>query len=455
MSISDTIIHGSLAEVENKLKRDPQLNFIDEYGFTPLIQTAIVNEMEKGELLLDHGADVNLRDATGGSALHWTVENNNIPFSRLLLNYGADPNAYTLNSEPVLVKPILRRQHPCRELLIGSGADLNLANDYINTKLLGHRFELVGYVDIADHRERFIEVDFEGFILEFTISVILNSLQDYQNNFSSRHLRHYFDLTNKLISAFTVAAQLIRFQQYQTDLAAAAADINSYLDHEILIIPVAYEGHAISFVQYGNLLAKCDRSINDLFVDNVVIFSVTQPQLLTKQFIKNLMYKRQTKHFIDVELPHLLGLTPVKKLIIGSQISGNCSWANTESCVPVMWYLLSSQMSAEDAREALAFYYQWLEWDKARALHFCIQSFQHASPARRVSKAAILAAILFQRCSAEVKSDIERAQKIIPILKTSGYEYILNSYIEIYCHRNPSPAGENLQKLLRLVDSYI
>jgi hypothetical protein len=39
-------------------------------------------------------------------------------------------------------------------------------------------------------------------------------------------------------------------------------------------------------------------------------------------------------------------------------------------------------------------------------------------------------------------------------LRTPGYEYILKSYLEVYCHRNPSPAGENLQKLLRLVENY-
>ena len=74
-----------------------------------------------------------------------------------------------------------------------------------------------------------------------------------------------------------------------------------------------YEGHAVSLVKYGNLFAKCDRSQNDLFIDNVVIFQITRPQILTKEFIKSLMYKRQTKHFFDVELPHLLGLKRVDK----------------------------------------------------------------------------------------------------------------------------------------------
>lgn len=451
MSISDTIIYGSATEVALKLKQDPTVNFIDEYGFTPLIQTAIMNDVDKGELLLDHGADANLRDLTGGSALHWTAENNNTDFSRLLLAYQADPNAYTLGSEPVLVKPMLRQQKNLCQLLIEAGASIDFMNDYINTKLLGHRFELAGYADIVNHREQFVELDFEGFILEFTIGIILNSLEDYRANFSARHLRHLFDSIGQLISVFAVAAQLIRFQHYQVDWSAQAATLDALMDEPILIIPVAYEGHAISFVKYKNFLAKCDRSQNDLFIDNVVIFQVRRPQILTKEFIKQIMYKRQTKHFVDVELPHLLGLKPVKKLMIGSQISGNCSWANIESCVPVIWFLLSENQDTEDARQALSFYYQWLEWDKSRALHFCVQSFETASPARRASKASVLAAILFQRCSADVQIDIERAEKIIPILKTPGYEYILKSYIEIYCHRNPSPAGENLQKLLRIV----
>jgi hypothetical protein len=454
MSISKTIIYGSLRELEIKLKQDAKLNFIDEYGFTPLIQTAIINDMDKGELLLDQGADVNMRDITGGSALHWTVENNNIPFSRLLLLSGADANAYTLGGEPVLVKPILRQQRDCRKLLIEGGANLDFANDYINTKLLGHRFELSGYVDIVDHRGYFVEIDLEGFILEFTIGIILRSLQDYRENFSARHLKKYFDLIGRLVSSFAVAAQLIKFQHYQADLKANSEVIDANLDHEPLIIPVAYEGHAISFVKMGNLLAKCDRSQNDLFVDNVVIYEIKRPRLITKDFLKNLMYRPKSKNFIDLELPQILGLNPVKKLVIGSQISGNCSWANIESCVPVIWYLLSGGEDAEDTREALAFYYQWLEWDKERALQFILQGFSELSLLRQASRAALLAAVLFQRCSAQVQMDIQRAQKIVPILKKPELEYILKSYIEVYCHRNQTAAGENLQKMLRLSEGF-
>src|SRR5579863_3256741 len=133
MSISDTIIYGSLKELETRLSQNSPVNFVDEYGFTPLIQTAIINDIQKGELLLENKADVNLRDLTGGSALHWTAENTNIPFCQLLLENGADPNAYTLSAEPVLVKPLMRRQRNLQKVLTQAGAKLAIAQDYINT----------------------------------------------------------------------------------------------------------------------------------------------------------------------------------------------------------------------------------------------------------------------------------------------------------------------------------
>ncbi|MBS0350497.1 MAG: ankyrin repeat domain-containing protein [Proteobacteria bacterium] len=455
MSLAKTIIYGSLKELEIRLQQESNLNVIDEYGFTPLIQTAIINDFDKGELLLEHGADVNFRDISGASALHWTVENNNIPFSQLLLNYQADPNAYTLAADPVLVKPIMRKQRICRDMLVNAGASMDFANDYINTKLLGHRFELSGYVDIVDPKGRFVEVDLEGFILEFTIGIVHQSLEEYRNHFAARHLRESFIFLDKIVEAFNTATKLIKYQQYQTDFLANGKIIDDLLDAETLIIPIAYQGHAISLVKRGHILAKCDRSENDLFIDNVVLYQMTKPHFLTKDLLKQLMYHRQTKNFIDLELNHLLGLKAITKLQIGSQISGNCSWANIESCVPVIFYLHTNTFNKDHTREALSFYYQWLEWDKDRALQFCMKEIDKISVVRRISKATLLAAVLFQRCSAELQTDIERALNIIKLLKTPELEYLLKSYIEIYCNRNPSPAGSNLQKLLRLAEGYI
>ena len=66
------------------------------------------------------------------------------------------------------------------------GADPEFALDYINTKLLGHRYELRGYADIVDQEGRFTELSYEGFILEFTLDVVRQSLADFKNNYAAR-----------------------------------------------------------------------------------------------------------------------------------------------------------------------------------------------------------------------------------------------------------------------------
>ncbi len=44
---SDTIIIGSVEDLEHQIKQSPEINYLDEYGYTPLIQTVIVGDIEK------------------------------------------------------------------------------------------------------------------------------------------------------------------------------------------------------------------------------------------------------------------------------------------------------------------------------------------------------------------------------------------------------------------------
>ena len=110
MPISETIIYGSLQDVKKDLLQQEPLNQIDNYGYTPLVQTAIVNDLEKTRCILEAGADVNMPDLTGRTALHWATENNNLALCELLLKNKANPNAYTTAGQSVLVIPLLREQ---------------------------------------------------------------------------------------------------------------------------------------------------------------------------------------------------------------------------------------------------------------------------------------------------------------------------------------------------------
>lgn len=316
-------------------------------------------------------------------------------------------------------------------------------------------FELVGTADIVDPKNKFVEVDFEGFFLEVSLALIADSLAQFQNHYAGRQLRRYLHLFQLIIDTVFRAARLIKYQQYQIHWQSYQKDIQSLILQEPLIIPIGYEGHAITFVKFGNILVKCDRREESRHVDTITLYQMNRPELLTPTFISELIYEKQTDYFINVELPDFLQLQPLTELKVPAQISGNCSWANVEACVPVLFFLFFSKN--EDFSEniphyknlALSFFKQWREWNKDRALQFCIQSFQQADSIRKACKAEILAAILFQSCGGVSPLEQERAEMVLRALAIPEYEHIIRNYVQSYCYEDYSEEGQNFLRLLR------
>lgn len=454
-TLANAIIQEDMHTVQGLLRYTDEINLIDEYGFTPLIEAAIVNNIEITRLLLSKGADPNKRDVTGGTALQWAAENNNLALCQLLLQYHANPNAYNLSGQPVLVMPLLRQQRELRHVLLQAGADSVFAQDFINTKLLGHLFELVGTAEIIDPTNQFVEVDFEGFFLEVTLGLIADSLGQFQNHFAARQLRRYSGLAQFIVEIMQRAAKLIKYQQYQVDLTKYQTEINAILQQEPLLIPVGYEGHAITFITRGDVWVKCDRREDSRLYDNVVFYRVRNRDHLTGEFIKQLIYQKQDSEFINHELDDILGLEPITELKVEAQISGNCSWANVEAAIPAIFFLVLFQLS-NDAQAiayyktlALNFFHRWREWNKDRALHNCIESFSQGDAIRKATKAEILAAILFQRGNVNSATDKERTERILNVLLGSPYEYILQNYLRIYYYDNPTAEGKRFSDLLK------
>jgi len=455
MSLTSAIIEEDLRAVDEWLRHRVDLNQMDEYGFTPLIEAAIVDNLEISKKLIAQGADVNGQDATGNTTLHWSAENNNLELARFLLQHGANPNAYNLAGQPVLAMPILRRQQEFRQLLYHSGADLSFAQDYINTKLLGHMFELVGTANIVDPQNRFVEVDFEGFFLDITLGLICDSVEQFQNNYGARRLRRYLGLSQVIVEVMRRAAELVKYRQYRVNYHKYEGIILPLLKHEPLIIPVGYEGHAITFVKYGQIIAKCDRREDSRLYDNIMCYRINRPEVFTPEFIMHLMYDKQNGKFINEELHRLLDLVPITELKVESQIAGNCSWANVEACIPTLFFLILAGLPGASASfgqyksMAFNFFQRWREWNKDRALQFCLQSFKEADRIRKACKAEILAAILFQRCDSGQAADNARLEAIMPYFVNSRYQYVLLNYLQTYYYRSPSPEGERFAQLLK------
>jgi len=454
MNLTDEILLGTYEGVEALIQQGADVNELDLFGYTPLIEAAIADRFDIGKLLIENGAKVMDRDFVGGSALHWAVENNNIEFSECLLKNGADPNAHTLHGTPVLMNPVLRRHDQLKKLLYKYGGALKFAKDYINTKLLGHRFELLGQGHIVNAHGKFILIDFEGFYLEFSVAIIMDSLYRYRRNFAAKHLRIFFRNIQKITKSLSIASELIRYQQYMVDVKKHVERIDVLMNNDLLMIPTAYMGHAITFVTYGSLFAKCDRGENSKFEGPVVIYEITKPHALTNELLKAIIYEEMTDHFMHSEINEILGLKPVMNLPLAPQESGNCSWANVEASIPTMLFLLllGEGIDVEMAKDqAMLFFHEWREWDKDRALDECVQEIKYVNKARKASKVAILGSILFQQCDYMDERDLKRAEKIMSVLGRKAYTCILNSFKKTYVEENKTAGGKNLEHLLESV----
>jgi hypothetical protein len=450
MTIASDIISCRVPDLDLYLREGESLDDIDEYGFTPLIETAITRQPHIAELLINKGVDINKPDVTGRTALHWAVDNNDEKMVRLLLKYGANPNAYTRAGLSVLVYPILRGQNNLKHLLYQHDAKLEFAQDFILGKLIGHRFELKGDVDILNAEGEFIELDYEGFILEFTIAVVQESLRRFTSSFSTKHLRKYFIFLHEIMDGLDISAELLKLQHHVNLSKEDLSHITQYLKAPILILPAASRGHAMCFIKCNQWWAKIDRGENSQKEGSINIYKMTKPEAFNTQFIREFLFKKQNRRYFHNVINSQLGLMPITQIPMSSQIAGNCSWANVQAIIPTAYVLLQmhhdkDNMSSEDALEL---YDAWLEWDKDRALDECIQRFYVSSHQRKASMASMLGSILFQSLNHASYHDVERAEKILTILTLPEYYYILQSYLEIYCIKQFTHRGNNLLKLL-------
>lgn len=451
MTIANDIISCRMPDFDHYLQLGGSLDDIDEYGFTPLIECAITRQVNIAEQLIQRGAQVNVADVTGRTPLHWAVDNHDLELARLLLKNGADANAYTTSGLAVLVYPVLRGHDNLKHLLYQYGAKLDFALDFIHAKLLGHRYELTGDVDIINANNEFIELDYEGFILEFTVAVVTDSLRRFTSSYSTRHLRPHFPFLHGLIDAFEVSAKLLQLQHHPFFKPEHLEQLRQLIKAPLLILPAASRGHAMCFMRYHQWWAKIDRGINSLQEGSVNIYRITRPEVFDINFLQEFLYKKQNRQYFHQIINQQLGLLPIAQIPLSSQISGNCSWANIQAAIPVGYVLQelttidSGSFSSDTAIEV---YNDWVEWDKDRALDECLHRFYLADTVRKASFASMLAAVLFQACDHGNAHHVERAEKILTVLTLPAYYYILKSYLDIFCIKRLTRKGNNLLKLL-------
>lgn len=452
MSLAEQIIFEPEANAIQTIERGTDLNAFDEYGFRPLIQAIICQKPRVFEALLEHGSDLEQQDILGRTPLQWAVEREAFEYAQVLLEAGANPNHHSIDGQPILVNPILREDLALTDLLLEYDANYTFAQDFISAKLLGHRYELSGETDIVNPKKVFIPLSFEGFYLEFTCGLISRSLNNFVHSMPGQKFKNMQAKFSKIQRALKQASQLMVYSKHK-DKTPFNDTINAILNTDLLVLPVAHRGHAITLIQYGNLFAKCDRGVNRL-TDTVILYHIGDPYTFTPELCKTLLYERKPASFIEVELKEILSLTPFNTLPTKSQLAGNCSWANVEACVPAMLFMLNMpeggprRKTGQLKRKMMHFYNTWVEWDKDSALEETLEDFQQADPVRQISKAMMLSMVLAQRCHHTVKQEVARAKKILKILTQPAFHFILKNFKKVYRKKHAQKVGKSRLKLL-------
>jgi hypothetical protein len=457
-TISDAITTLDIDQIETAIASGAPINTHDRYGTTPLIMATMAQLPHVIKLLISKRVVIDGTDYMGCTALFWAVEFANIEIAKILLEAGANPNAYTTSGQPILAYPLLRRDQSMGRLLVDYGGKLSFARDYINTKLVGHRFELEHKVYISTPKPEYIRLSFEGFFLEFTLGIIRNSLELFIKKRESSQFKPLFKHVHKILSILDDASLIRKYRdQENIDHNKHLTQINQLLSKDPIIIPVAYEGHAITFVRYKNQVAQCDRGALSKRRSSISIYNMTRPNNLSLDFLRKMVYENNSGHFINMQVLAILGLELIEEIHTESQISGNCSWANVEAsviCLLTMFQMdeLSEDSSSTYAREmAMKFFLAWREWDKDRSLSMVIENFRRANKARKASKAAVLGAVLFHRLDPGNSRDIARAKKIVPILRKPDYRFIISSYAQIHCKKSKvTEQGKRFIKMLKM-----
>jgi FOG: Ankyrin repeat len=169
------------------------------------------------------------------------------------------------------------------------------------------------------------------------------------------------------------------------------------------------------------------------------------------------LYEHKTEEFVHTGISIDLALKTLITLPTRHQLSGNCSWANVETSVPTMLFMISYNPLVHTnikqltllQKEIYMFYNAWVEWDQDSALEEAIEDFEASDHVRRLSKAIILGGILVQRCDPKLQSNIMRAKKILSILTQHEYSFILNNYCKVFCGPKAGKTGERIKKLFK------
>ncbi len=146
--LTDTLLKEKHALLQYLMGQGADPDFSGEYGLTPLMSAALVNDMEALDILLKAHASPDKRDPSGRTAIFFAAESSSLDALKYLIAYGADINSVIEDEKGTDHRSTLlmhaarwgggpyEKKSALLRWLVEEGADVNRSNGRGKTALI-------------------------------------------------------------------------------------------------------------------------------------------------------------------------------------------------------------------------------------------------------------------------------------------------------------------------------
>jgi ankyrin repeat protein len=129
-NLFEACINGDISIIQNRINRNINLDFCNNYGESPLILAIINNQNDIVKKLCEYGKiDIDCIDYQGYTALYYAVENNNYENVESLLKAGSNYNIILPNGETTMSYACMMEYNKIVRLLYDYGD--TVPNNYL------------------------------------------------------------------------------------------------------------------------------------------------------------------------------------------------------------------------------------------------------------------------------------------------------------------------------------
>jgi ankyrin repeat protein len=116
---------GSLDGIKCWLREGADINASDAYGYTPLMNAAMLGRVKIVKALIEAGADIQKKGQFGYTALHAAAQNGHLDVVQALVKYGASVNCKNDDGDIPLILAVRGTHAEIIDYLLKAGSDIH------------------------------------------------------------------------------------------------------------------------------------------------------------------------------------------------------------------------------------------------------------------------------------------------------------------------------------------